>query len=63
MRGLSFGEHRSTALAQGLVKHAVRTDEVDLRSSLAEAFLDGGIDPLNPARNFSSPPLTSVGLF
>jgi hypothetical protein len=62
MRSMSFGEHRSNALAQGLVRHAVRTDGIGLRSSLAEAFLDAGIEPVCPARNFTSPPLAAIGL-
>jgi hypothetical protein len=56
MRGVSFGEHRCAALAEGLVAHAVRADETDRRVAVAEAFFDAGIDPLAPARNLASPP-------
>ncbi|WP_051857755.1 T3SS effector HopA1 family protein [Streptomyces cellulosae] len=57
MRNTSFGEHRSRALATGLVRHATRPDGSGNRSEVVrEAFLEAGIDPLEPARNLSSPP-------
>ena len=62
MRSLSFGEHRSGALAEALVKHAVRTDGVSLSATVEEALMNAGIDPLAPARNLGSPPLPGAGL-
>ncbi|MGW3121286.1 T3SS effector HopA1 family protein [Streptomyces sp. NPDC001107] len=62
MRSLSFGEHRSGALAEALVKHAVRADGVGLSAAVEEAFLNAGIDPMAPARNLNSPPLPGAGL-
>ncbi|MDN0193999.1 T3SS effector HopA1 family protein [Streptomyces sp. S.PNR 29] len=57
MRNTSFGEHRSRALATGLVRHATAPDGSRDRSEwVREAFLEAGIDPLEPARNLSSPP-------
>jgi hypothetical protein len=57
MRNTSFGEHRSRALATGLVRHATRPDGSRNRPEVVrEAFLEAGIDPLEPARNLSSPP-------
>ncbi len=54
-KGLSFGEHRARALVEGIVRHAVRADGVDLPTSVAESFIDAGIDPLDPSRNLMSP--------
>ncbi|MFD0375090.1 T3SS effector HopA1 family protein [Streptomyces sp. NPDC127112] len=62
MQGLSFGEHRSGALAQAMVKHRVRPDGVGLEDTIREVFWDAGIDPLAPARNLASPPLRDLGL-
>ncbi|MFD5764095.1 T3SS effector HopA1 family protein, partial [Streptomyces sp. NPDC127044] len=59
---LSFGEHRSGALAEALVKHAVRTDGVGRSATVEESFLNAGIDPLAPGRNLASPPLPGLGL-
>ncbi|MFB7444242.1 T3SS effector HopA1 family protein [Streptomyces mirabilis] len=61
-RSLSFGEHRSGALAEALVKHAVRTDGVGRSATVEESFLNAGIDPLAPGRNLASPPLPGLGL-
>ncbi|WP_306186813.1 MULTISPECIES: T3SS effector HopA1 family protein [unclassified Streptomyces] len=63
MRALSFGEHRSGALAEALVKHAVRTDGVGRTATIEETFMNAGIDPMAPALNLGSPPLPGVGLF
>ncbi|MFE1312192.1 T3SS effector HopA1 family protein [Streptomyces sp. NPDC058755] len=57
MRNTSFGEHRSRALATALVGHATRPDgPAHRREVVRQALLEAGIDPLEPARNLSSPP-------
>ncbi|MGV9252867.1 T3SS effector HopA1 family protein [Streptomyces sp. NPDC003697] len=62
MRNTSFGEHRSRALAAGLVQfateQAARPDGPGSSRSavVRRALLEAGIDPLDPARNLSSPP-------
>lgn len=61
MRNTSFGEHRSRALAAGLVRyateHASRSEGAHPNRSVAvrQALLEAGIDPLDPARNITSP--------
>ncbi|NEY31073.1 hypothetical protein GTU99_02435 [Streptomyces sp. PRKS01-65] len=57
-RNTSLGEHRSRALAEGLVRHATRAgDGGGSRSEVVrKALLEAGIDPMEPARNLSSPP-------
>ena len=62
MRALSFGEHRSGALAEALVKHAVGLDGPSLSATYEESFMDAGIDPANCARNVASPALAAIGL-
>ena len=52
-RFLSFGEHRSAALAQGLCL-ATRKG-TNPASEVARVFLSANIDPLNPHRNLTSP--------
>jgi hypothetical protein len=57
MRGMSFGEHRSQAIATGLV--AASTDGPgDRHAAVAEALLAAGIDPQRPFRNTTSPELS-----
>jgi hypothetical protein len=53
--GLSFGQHRAQILAEALVSHVVAEDEQSLEGRIAAAFQSASIDPLNPARNLSSP--------
>ncbi|MER8073369.1 T3SS effector HopA1 family protein [Streptomyces sp. NPDC094034] len=55
MRNTSLGEHRSRALASGLVGHAVRPDGRTRADRVRDALMEGGIDPSDPARNQSSP--------
>jgi hypothetical protein len=53
-RALSFGEHRAATLADGLVRHAVRSaadEEIPVAASVRRALIEAGIDPANPARN------------
>ncbi|MCX5421891.1 T3SS effector HopA1 family protein [Streptomyces sp. NBC_00078] len=57
--GLSFGQHRCRVLAEALVTHATATDGQSRTGRIVAMFNDASIDPLNPARNLSSP-VTSV---
>jgi hypothetical protein len=59
MSGLSFGEHRAAALADGLVRPAARRAHGHRNSSAASvrrAFVEAGIDPGRPARNLDQDP-------
>ncbi|MCK2213712.1 T3SS effector HopA1 family protein [Actinomadura sp. ATCC 31491] len=53
MRGLSFGEHRSHAVAAGLLACAEHGG--DRAEAVREALLAAGIDPDAPHRNLTSP--------
>ncbi|WP_214409113.1 T3SS effector HopA1 family protein [Sphaerisporangium fuscum] len=53
MRGLSFGEHRSQAVAAGLLAHAEHGGDRD--RSVTEALLAAGITPGALHRNLTSP--------
>ncbi|MGN5381188.1 T3SS effector HopA1 family protein [Streptomyces lasalocidi] len=53
--GLSFGQHRCRVLAEALVTQATATDGQSLPGRIVAMFNDASIDPLNPARNLSSP--------
>jgi hypothetical protein len=50
---MSFGQHRTSALADGIVRYLSRG--VPLRTAVCEAFAEGRIDPSDPARNVDSP--------
>jgi HopA1 effector protein family len=59
MAGLSFGEHRAIALADGLVRYAKRCADgapASVHDSVRCAFTQAGIDPGNPARNLPPQP-------
>ncbi|MEU7042836.1 T3SS effector HopA1 family protein [Streptomyces varsoviensis] len=62
MSVLSFGEHRSAALAQAVVRYRMHPEGTSQAAVLVETCMDAGIDPLSPARNLVSPALPSVGL-
>jgi HopA1 effector protein family len=54
MRGLSFGEHRASALAEAFVRHAARRADGDrgaLGATVRDAFIEARIDPDEPSRN------------
>ncbi|MEV8453917.1 T3SS effector HopA1 family protein [Streptomyces sp. NPDC052095] len=53
MSGLSFGQHRATALARALLDTAA--DGVPLEHAVVARFTEAGIDPAHPARNTASP--------
>jgi hypothetical protein len=55
MRGLSFGQHRATALATALLEA-----EDDLAGAVRAAFEAAGIDPERPGRNLTSSELPAV---
>ncbi len=51
MRGLSFGEHRARATAEGLVRHAGSSGGSTAVGAVRLALIEAGIDPARPARN------------
>jgi HopA1 effector protein family len=51
MQGLSFGEHRARAVADGLIRYAASGGACCVASAVRRALLDANIDPANPARN------------
>ncbi|MFD7450932.1 T3SS effector HopA1 family protein [Kitasatospora sp. NPDC059827] len=53
MRGMSFGQHRSFAIAEGLVAHATDPSPGHRAAAVAHALRAADIDPLEPARNLS----------
>ncbi|MET9535788.1 T3SS effector HopA1 family protein [Streptomyces sp. NPDC006649] len=63
-RGQSFGEHRTAILAEALVLHATLQPEErpTPEDTVAGAFLDASIDPLEPSRNLDSPPLSAFSM-
>jgi hypothetical protein len=58
-KGKSFGEHRTAILAEALVLHATLPpeDRPTTEETIAGAFLDASVDPLDPSRNLDSAPL------
>ncbi|MER6570844.1 T3SS effector HopA1 family protein [Streptomyces sp. NPDC001093] len=62
MQRLSFGQHRMNIIATALVQHAVLGETDGADQAIYEAFIDNGIDPSNPARNLSSPPLPELSM-
>ncbi|MEV6394004.1 T3SS effector HopA1 family protein [Streptomyces sp. NPDC051907] len=51
--GMSFGQHRSFALATALVDHAM-ADEGTVEDRIVRAFREAGIDPLHPENNITA---------
>ncbi|MDI6099139.1 T3SS effector HopA1 family protein [Actinoplanes sp. NEAU-A12] len=51
--GLSFGQHRSTALATALLHHATTPGAESRDEVIARVFRQARIDPLCPARNLT----------
>ncbi|HTX86400.1 MAG TPA: T3SS effector HopA1 family protein [Streptosporangiaceae bacterium] len=51
MRGLSFGEHRSRAVAEGLLRQARSAGEQTVAQAVRRALEEAAIDPGQPARN------------
>lgn len=52
-RRVSFGQHRTMAVARGVFRHM--TDAVPLSLAVTEELTAAGVDPGDPARNLDSP--------
>ncbi len=60
--GLSFGQHRSRAVAEALVSTAGMGRPAYL-AAVERSLVDAGVDPRHPARNLSTPAFTPLGVF
>ncbi|MFF4944871.1 T3SS effector HopA1 family protein [Streptomyces rubiginosohelvolus] len=58
--GMSFGQHRSFALATALVDHAQGAGAGDLADQVVRAFRAAGIDPEHPENNLAATPSTAT---
>jgi HopA1 effector protein family len=56
MRGLSFGEHRSRATAEGLMRQARSRGHQTIADAVRQALEEAGIDPHRPSRNLRREP-------
>ncbi|WP_212765658.1 T3SS effector HopA1 family protein [Streptomyces sp. PKU-MA01144] len=54
---LSYGQHRSAALTDALIRHADTQGTPTLDALVHEALIEAGVDPLAPERNTDSPEL------
>ncbi|UFQ16851.1 MULTISPECIES: T3SS effector HopA1 family protein [Streptomyces] len=54
---MSFGEHRSAAVAEGLLNHVHTPTRCSRAEAVASALTQAGIDPRQPARDLVSPEL------
>ncbi|MGW8955955.1 T3SS effector HopA1 family protein [Streptomyces sp. NPDC055709] len=54
---LSYGQHRSAALTDALIRHADNQGTPSLDALVHEALIEAGVDPLAPERNTDSPEL------
>ncbi|MFZ4291674.1 T3SS effector HopA1 family protein [Streptomyces cellulosae] len=54
-RHLSFGEHRSAAVAEGLIGHRLAPEHPTAAAAVAAALRDAGVDPAHPARSLRQP--------
>ncbi|MEU8568025.1 T3SS effector HopA1 family protein [Streptomyces pathocidini] len=52
--GLSFGQHRTAAVAEGLIAHA-ESPGTPRAAAVAASLVAAGIDPADPSRNLRSP--------
>lgn len=50
-QALSFGQHRSAAVAEGIARFVHRTDSRSARDHLVESLLEAGVEPLRPWEN------------
>jgi hypothetical protein len=57
----SFGEHRSMAIATGLIEQARDTGATTREQAVGNALRAGNIDPLRPFRNLDSPEIFRNG--
>lgn len=60
--GLSFGQHRSRAVAEALVATAGRGRDAFLHQA-ERNLVDAGVDPWHPARNLSTPAFAPLAVF
>ncbi|MDX6352956.1 MAG: hypothetical protein QOF84_7746 [Streptomyces sp.] len=51
---MSFGQHRTAVIAGAICAHLF--EDADLHTAVANALVEGNIDPLAPHRNSDSPP-------
>ncbi|PCG87881.1 hypothetical protein CIB93_00085 [Streptomyces sp. WZ.A104] len=58
--GMSFGQHRSFALATALVDHAQAPGSGDLADHVVRAFREAGIDPEHPENNLAGTTITAT---
>ncbi|MFK0224070.1 T3SS effector HopA1 family protein [Streptomyces vinaceus] len=52
---LSYGQHRSAALADALIRHATGKNSSTLDQLVHQSLFDAGIDPKSPEQNIDSP--------
>lgn len=52
---LSFGEHRATAVADALIRHASGESGLSRDQAIHDALTEANADPLAPERNINSP--------
>ncbi|MFD5516214.1 T3SS effector HopA1 family protein [Streptomyces sp. NPDC127066] len=54
-RAMSFGEHRSAAVAAGLTAHRLTPSHPSAAAAVAAALTEAGVDPAHPARSPGRP--------
>ncbi|MFJ2816616.1 T3SS effector HopA1 family protein [Streptomyces sp. NPDC087294] len=54
-RAMSFGEHRSAAVAAGLTAHRLAPTHPSATAAVAAALTEAGVDPAHPARSLGRP--------
>ncbi|MGX4692313.1 T3SS effector HopA1 family protein [Streptomyces sp. JNUCC 63] len=54
-RAMSFGEHRSAAVAAGLTAHRLTPTHPSVAAAVAAALAEAGVDPAHPARSPGRP--------
>ncbi|MFH9547417.1 T3SS effector HopA1 family protein [Streptomyces sp. NPDC017435] len=54
-RAMSFGEHRSAAVAAGLTAHRLTPTHPSAAAAVAAALTEAGVDPAHPARSLGRP--------
>ena len=54
-RNMSFGQHRSAAVAAGLTAHRVDPHHPSAAAAVAASLTEAGVDPAHPARSLGRP--------